>query len=419
MRLHLPRRRIWRAAIYLVSLLLVLLAVDMIWVQLRRSYTPGFDTTRIVEPRREDGAIDYLTAIENYFSDGVTPENNAAPIILQALGRAALPKNQPPDGITNRLGMPHLPEAGDYYVTYDDYVSQHTGMLAEDDPTDPGGPIVWPIKAGDQTQEWIKANEKPLALLAEASKRPRYFIPFNGGYRTQTLIEVLIPHVGLLRQSRRPLLTRAMLRLAAGDYAGFHDDVMTVHRLARLLAQAATLVERMVAKDMDIAVCRVERAAAAGGALSAEQCKSLTLELVAIGDLQPITDAWNMGERLMGLDVLQMLARSNPVHAGTYLNAAIGGGSQNVVARIEPPFAFLFIPISYEQNMVALNHFHDSAMAAIELRSYPQRAAMMRQWAQQLNESTRHGPVMILTTPDWANAILLPQLDRTIANARP
>src|SRR4051794_766571 len=108
MPLHLPRRRIWRAAIYLVSLLLVLLALDMLFVQLRRSFTPGFDTTRVVAPLREDGVtIDYLTAIENYFSDGVTPENNAAPLILQALGRKALPSNQLADGITNRLGMPH------------------------------------------------------------------------------------------------------------------------------------------------------------------------------------------------------------------------------------------------------------------------------------------------------------------------
>ncbi|HSV14918.1 MAG TPA: hypothetical protein VLI90_11700, partial [Tepidisphaeraceae bacterium] len=316
-----------------------------------------------------------------------------------------------------RLGTPHLPEAGNYFVTYDDYVAQHPGTMVEDDPTDPNGPVVWPNKVSDLTRQWLKSNEKPLALLAEATKRPRYFIPFYGGFRTQTLIEVLIPHVGLLRQTRRPLLTRAMLRLNDGDYAGFHDDVMTVHWLARLMAQSSTLVERMVAKDMDIAACRIEGAAAAGGKLSVEQCKSLAAESIALGDLQPITDAWNMGERLMGLDVLQMLARSNPVHAGTYLNAAIGGSSQNAVARIEPPFAFLFIPISYEQNMIALNHFHDSAMAAIELRSYPQRAAMMRLWAKQLNESTRHGPVMILTTPDWADALLLPQLDRTIANA--
>ena len=97
---------------------------------------------------------------------------------------------------------------------------------------------------------------------------------------------------------------------------------------------------------------------------------SLANELIAIGDLQPITDAWNVGERFMGLDVLQMLARSSPMQAGAYLNAALGGVNQTV-GRIQPPFAYLFIPISYEQNMVALNHFHDSAMAAMQLRSYP------------------------------------------------
>jgi hypothetical protein len=414
MRLHLPRRRVWRAAIYLLSLLLILLAIDMLWVQARRSYTPGFDTTRIVAPVRDDGAVDYLTAIENYFSDGVTPQNNAAPLILQALGRGALPRNQPTDGITDRLGMPHLPETSDYFVTYDDYCKQHPSVVPEDDPTDPNDRIIWPIKANDQTQQWVKLNEKPLALLAEAVKRPRYFIPFNGGYRTETLIEVLIPHVGLLRQLRRPLLTRAMLRLAAGDYAGFHDDLITTHRLARLTAQSATLVERMMAKEMDVAACHAERAAAASGKLSAEQCRSMAAELTAMSDLQSIADAWNIGERYMGLDVLQVLARSSPVHAGAYLNAAVGTG---VVARIEPPAAFLLVPIPYEQTMRAINQFHDSAMAAMELTSYPQRAATMRLWTQRVNESTRHGPIMMLTTPDWAVAIFMPELQRTIERA--
>jgi hypothetical protein len=416
MRLRLPRRRIWRAAIYLVSLLLILIAIDMVWVEMRRSYTPGFDTTRIVGPLREDGVtIDYLTAIEDYFSNGVTRENNAVPLILQALGRGALPKNQPTDGITNRLGMPHLPETGDYFVTYDDYVTQHKGMVAEDDPTDASGQFVFPVKASEQTQDWIKSNEKPLALLAEASTRTKYFIPFNGGYRTETLVETLIPHVHLIRAARRPLLTRAVLRLAAGDYAGFHDDLMTTHRLARLLGQAATLVERMVAiNDIEIPACRVECVAAASGKLSAEQCKAIAAELAAMGDLPSIADAWSIGERYMGMDVLQMMARSSPIHAGQYLNAAITPGP---VARIEPAFAFLLIPIPYEQTMRAINQFHDSAMAAMQLASYPQRAAMMRLWAQQVSDTTHHGPIMILTTPDWAIAIFLPQLERTMVRA--
>ena len=90
MRIHLPRRRIWRATIYLVSLLLVLIAFDLILVQERRNFTYGYDTTRVVGPVMPDGRIDYLSVIDGQYAEGVTPENNAAVPFLEAVGRSAL-----------------------------------------------------------------------------------------------------------------------------------------------------------------------------------------------------------------------------------------------------------------------------------------------------------------------------------------
>src|SRR5262245_58888361 len=112
MRLRLPRRRLWRTAIYFLCLILVLLAIDLLLIQWRRRIHSGYFTTRITAPLRDDGRIDYLTALEDFFSQGVTPENNAAPLLLRAFGRAALPSNQPENGITDRLGMRHLPKDG-------------------------------------------------------------------------------------------------------------------------------------------------------------------------------------------------------------------------------------------------------------------------------------------------------------------
>src|SRR5438105_1659437 len=77
MKLRLPQRRVWRAAIYLGSSILVLVALDLVLVEARRKITPGFDTTRIVGPVMPDGSVDYLTAIEEHFGQGVTPQNNA------------------------------------------------------------------------------------------------------------------------------------------------------------------------------------------------------------------------------------------------------------------------------------------------------------------------------------------------------
>ena len=235
-------------------------AVDMLWVQARRSIRPGFDTTRIVSPALSDGRIDYLTAIEDHFGAGVTPQNNAAVPILQAFGTRRTPapattrwNHQPP------LQLEHLPEKGDYYIPYDEFAKQH-GFPDEEDPTE--GRIAFPPKVGPQTHQWIEANAKPMELLAQASKRSRYFFPINGGYRYEMLIEVQIPFVSLIRQTHRGLAHARLDGLEAGDFDGFHQDVMTVHRLARLVGQGWTLIERLVGTtSLELPACEVEQAA--------------------------------------------------------------------------------------------------------------------------------------------------------------
>src|SRR5207248_7198433 len=93
---------------------------------------------------------------------------------------------------------------------------------------------------------WLKSNQKPLAKLTEATQRPRFFMPFNGGFRTETLLEILLPHLSPCRGAANALIARATLSAQAGDIDSAREDLMTVHRLARLFAQGPTLVERLV-----------------------------------------------------------------------------------------------------------------------------------------------------------------------------
>src|SRR5205809_748724 len=175
MKIRLPRRRVWRVAIYLGALLLVAIAIDLIVADARRHVRPGYLTTRIVQPRKPDGSIDYAIALDEYFSRGVTPANNAAIPLLQVLGRAALAKNRP----------------------------------------------------------------------------PRFFVPQFGGQRTLTLLETQLPHAKCLREAGDALHARAMQRLKDGDGNGFIDGALALHRLARLLSQASTMVERIVAMSIE------------------------------------------------------------------------------------------------------------------------------------------------------------------------
>ena len=77
--------------------------------------------------------------------------------------------------------MPHLPEQGNYYISHEDFCRDH-GAVIQADPIAPNDNITFPITVDALTKQWIESIATPLQLMMEASKRPRYFVPFNGGY---------------------------------------------------------------------------------------------------------------------------------------------------------------------------------------------------------------------------------------------
>jgi hypothetical protein len=403
MTLHPPRSRFLRFTIYLVCFILILLALDLLWVQSNRTIHPGYETTRIVAPLADDGSVNYLTAIETYFSRGVTRENNAAPLVLQALGRAALPTTQPPDGITDRLGMPHLPEQGDYFITYEAFTKENAEP-GDPDLADNKRCYPWVKELSQQTRDWLKANETPLAKIEEATRRPRLWIPFNGGNHPQLILSVQIRHVWLIKATGSALLTRASARIESGDLDGCRADLLTVHRLARLIGQGPTLIERAVSMNMESEACRVDRAAAASGKLSSQQLRAWSVELTSMHDLAEPSECANVSERYMFLDVLQSLAHSNPSEAGRLWSA---------IAEYHGPPSWLyhFLPIPYENSMTVANHWHDGYLAAMRQSTYPQRHAALVTCQETAFDLARHSHFGPLSST-WGLSVFMPALDR-------
>lgn len=411
MTLHPPRSRFWRLSIYFVCLLLVLLALDMLWAHARRRIRPGYATTRIVEPRTDDGAIDYLTAIETYFSRGVTRDNNAFPLLLEALGRQALPRTQPPDGITARLGMPHLPEKGDYFVTINDFTKARAANTALTQPTEVAQPddYDFPNAPSAATVAWLAVNEKPLARIRAAVDRPRYFVPFNGGNRPDMIFSVLLPHLNGLREATRALHTRALVRAASGDADGAIDDILTMHRLARLLGQAATLVERSVANGADIEAAQAARKVAVAGKFSQAQLHTLADALAALPDPREPGECVDNAERFIVLDATMRIARLGPSEAGRMYHAITTGGSGS--AEIPPPATFWFLPIPYEQTMIAANQGYDGLLTALRQPTFALRRDAMRRWEKDIDERATSNHVGLLS-PAWALHLFMPSLSR-------
>ena len=80
------------------------------------------ETTYIVEPLRSDGYPDYVNALNQRFSQGVTPENNSAVLFWKAVGpKEIFPQYR--EQYCQMLGISPLPEKGDYFVDFEDYIA--------------------------------------------------------------------------------------------------------------------------------------------------------------------------------------------------------------------------------------------------------------------------------------------------------
>ncbi|MBC8116091.1 MAG: hypothetical protein H7062_17015, partial [Candidatus Saccharimonas sp.] len=137
----------------------------------------GPETTFVNGPLTADGRIDYETALHERFSQGITPDNNAAVLINRAFGPAVI---SPPlrARYFERLGIEQLPERGDYVVNHAAFAQQKLGGVP--DVAERQEAIFnelgraqrrpWTKDECPLAAEWLAANEKPLKLIEEATK---------------------------------------------------------------------------------------------------------------------------------------------------------------------------------------------------------------------------------------------------------
>ncbi len=147
-----------------------------------------------------------------------------------------------------QLGIDPPPEHGDYFVTMGQFAQrlidadkvsgQNSDTSIVDaflDAHSTPAKRPWSKKEFPQVAAWLNANEKPLSLLIEASKRPRRFDPlvFTAGKLPHLLSAVEIMTITPYREAARALAARAMLRLNDGRIDDAWQDLLACHRLAQ------------------------------------------------------------------------------------------------------------------------------------------------------------------------------------------
>src|SRR5216683_622251 len=115
------RRRLWTTLLgILVSLAASLICAA--WPG-TSTFTVGTETTYVTEPLDKHGYVDYVTALNQRISKGITPEKNANVLIWQALGPRPEGGTMPPEYF-QWLGVESPPEEGDYWISWHAYLKQ-------------------------------------------------------------------------------------------------------------------------------------------------------------------------------------------------------------------------------------------------------------------------------------------------------
>ncbi len=280
----------------------------------------GKETTYVTGPLDKDGYIDYEAALNDRLGKGITPERNANVLLWKALGPTPEGGNGMPAEFFKRLGIPEPAKDGTYFVPLYRYVKDDVKLGREkwDDLWDQQSRAAvrpWSAKDYPHIAGWLKANEKPLALVVAATRRPDYFNPLVSPRTAKGpggLLGALLPSVQKCRELANALAARAMLRTAEGKYDEAWQDLLACHRLARLVARGATLIEALVGLALEQITSQADLAYLEHANLTSRQLRDRLKDLQGLPPFPPLADKIDLGARFMYLDCVQMVRRHGP-----------------------------------------------------------------------------------------------------------
>jgi hypothetical protein len=276
-------------------------------------------TTFLTEPLDEEGWVDYARGLESQLSQGVTPENNAAVLLWQALGPTEI---QPParEDFFRRLAIAPLPAAGDYFVNLFMFLPiPPVGVDPNDWNTGLRERLAhaverpWTAREFPEIADWIDANEAPLALVKSSLQRKEYYSPPQFMAGSQRLREVLLPHVQESRSIAQAFLARAMLRLSDEQIDDAWSDVMFAHLLARMVARGPFLVERLAGAATESMACAADSAMFNQRLLSAVQAQTFLADLNSLPRLVETAGVVDRAERCLLLDGYLHIVRNRDI----------------------------------------------------------------------------------------------------------
>lgn len=331
----------------------------------RPAFTLGYNTTRIVAPLLPDGRPDYVTALDQAMSKGVTPENNVIVGLLEVLGTGeTMVPSTIHDEALKRLGIKEEHPATyksfkDYLKTQDKENSDELDRQINLVCNEPWDPDDYPV-----ISDWLTQNDAALDQIVKATTREHYYWPMIATTDDTAMIHLKSSPLPTIKDAVNTLRIRAMLRLYQGKIEESQSDLLAIHRLGRLLTQAPMLIECLVG-------IAIEAGAAKGDTLLADfltplQAKAYLIELTQLQSMGSIAQVIDVGERYMALDSVLSFT-----HHGLEKKSDDLGLNRNQAKAVE-----VFISkVSWDEILIKTNTWYDRLVSTINKPTFAEHRA--------------------------------------------
>jgi hypothetical protein len=361
----------------------------------RPKFTVSKETTYVTGPLDNDGYVDYETALNEKLGDGVDPQKNANVLLWQALRPE--PKRFPmPAEFFRWLKSAEPPRRGEYFLDLSRYAKEEL-ELEQGKPTKEiftqrsrAAQRPWVAKDYPHIAGWLKANEKPLALVLEATRRPDYHNPLvsnkSGDEGWYGLIGSLLPGVGKCYREVAPALaTRAMLHAGEGRFDASWEDLLACERLGRLIVRGADKDEYLlglaitqVASDAELALLDCARP-------TAKQARTWQRDLGRLSPLPAVADKVDLGLRYTFLNTV-MLARRHPVKTLRLVEILRGQRSPPLPNPDAEPSPAFVASLDWDAVLRTGNAWFDHVVAAQRIKDRAQRQQELDRVEEELKQ---------------------------------
>lgn len=352
------------------------------------------ETTYLTAPLRADGLPDYERYILEKMRAGVTPENNAAVLLLQALG----PRKMKPEefaAVAKEIGLDtsKVAEPPLNYYSDENYQNIAKWLRSIDSlPTEDNGEnesalssesidsdqeayidneilfIVgdqpWTTKECPPLAVWLKQNQVAIDLLVSASSRPRLHAP-SPELLDESIdaTSQIFPELGFAcREAALVLSVRAMWHLGEGRHEKAWHDLRAVYRLSHLLSQKGRpVVDLLVAGAMNSIAYHGSSQLLNDDHLPASVAKEIHKDLVQLPQPATFSDTFKETERFLWIGALLEFQSNNL--------------RDIEMIGIDQPIANVSRKITFDWNIVfrQINQLYDDLVSATKLPTWPEQ----------------------------------------------